>query len=209
METLLRLAHPVMPFITEEIWQRMAPLAGIAGSTIMLQPYPAPDERLYDQNAIDEMEWVKAFIIGVRKIRSGMNIDPRKPLPVILQDGSPLDRERLSGNMHYLVSLGRVASVDWLAPDVTAPESATALLGEMKLLIPLSGLIDKEAELIRLSKELDRRANELDHCEKKLANVGFIDKAPPAVVEKEQSRANELRIAINSLEEQRQRIQSL
>jgi valyl-tRNA synthetase len=155
------------------------------------------------------MEWVKAFIIGVRKIRSGMNIDPRKPLPVILQNGSSLDRERLSGNLHYLVSVGRVASVDWLAPDETAPQSATALLGEMKLLIPLSGLIDKEAELVRLSKELDRKVNELEHCERKLSNAGFIDKAPPEVVEKEQARAAELRIAINSLEEQRQRIQSL
>ena len=209
METLLRLAHPVMPFITEEIWQRMAPLAGIAGSTIMQHPYPAPEKQLYDRNAIDEMEWVKAFIIGVRKIRSGMNIDPRKPLPVILQNGSALDRERLSGNLHYLVSVGRVASVDWLAPDETAPQSATALLGEMKLLIPLSGLIDKEAELVRLSKELDKKVNELEHCERKLSNAGFIDKAPPAVVEKEQARAAELRIAINSLEEQRQRIQSL
>ena len=209
METLLRLVHPVMPFITEEIWQRMAPLAGVAGSTIMQQPYPAPDERLYDLNAIDEIEWVKAFIIGVRKIRSGMNIDPRKPLPVILQNGSSLDRERLSGNLHYLVSVGRVASVDWLAPDETAQESATALLGEMKLLIPLSGLIDKEAELVRLSKELDRKVNELEHCERKLSNAGFIDKAPPAVVEKEQARAADLRIAINNLEEQRQRIQYL
>jgi len=209
METLLRLAHPVIPFITEEIWQRMAPLAGIAGSTIMQQPYPAPDEQLYDRNAIGEIEWVKAFIIGVRKIRSGMNIDPRKPLPVMLQNGSSLDRERLSGNLNYLVPVGRIASVDWLAPDETAPESATALLGEMKLLIPLSGLIDKEAELVRLSKELDRKVKELEHCERKLANAGFIDKAPPAVVEKEQARAAELRIAINSLEEQRQRIQSL
>jgi valyl-tRNA synthetase len=198
-----------MPFVTEEIWQRMAPLAGIAGRTIMQQPYPAPDEQLYDRNAIDEIEWVKAFIIGVRKIRSGMNIDPRKPLPVILQNGSALDRERLSGNLHYLVAVGRVASVDWLAPDETAPESATALLGEMKLLIPLSGLIDKETELARLSKELDRKVTELGLCKRKLANSGFIDKAPSAVVEKEQARAAELRIAINSLEEQQQRIQSL
>jgi len=209
METLLRLVHPVMPFVTEEIWQRIAPLAGIAGRSIMQQPYPAPVEQLYDRNAIDEIEWVKAFIIGVRKIRSGMNIDPRKPLPVILQNGSALDRERLSGNLHYLVAVGRVASVDWLAPDETAPESATALLGEMKLLIPLSGLIDKETELARLSKELDRKVTELGLCEKKLANSGFIDKAPSAVVEKEQARAAELRIAINSLEEQQQRIQSL
>jgi valyl-tRNA synthetase len=209
METLLRLVHPVMPFITEEIWQRVAPLAGITGNTIMQQPYPAPDEHHYDRNAIDEIEWVKAFIIAVRKIRSGMNIDPRKPLPVILQNGSAPDRERLSGNLHYLMTVGRVASVDWLAPDETAPESATALLGEMKLLIPLYGLIDKEAELVRLSKELDRKVNELEHCERKLSNAGFIDKAPPAVVEKEQARAAELRTAIDSLEAQQLRIQSL
>jgi valyl-tRNA synthetase len=209
METLLRLVHPVMPFISEEIWQRMAPLAGISGNTIMQQPYPAPNELRYDRNAVDEIEWVKAFIIAVRKIRSGMNIDPRKLLPVILQNGSALDRERLAGNLHYLVAVGRVASVEWLAPDETAPESATALLGEMKLLIPLSGLIDKEAELVRLSKELDRKVNELGHCERKLSNAGFIDKAPPAVVEKEQARAAELRTAINSLEAQQLRIQSL
>jgi valyl-tRNA synthetase len=209
METLLRLSHPLMPFITEEIWQRMAPLAGIAGKTIMQQPFPASDERLHDRNAIEEMEWVKAFIVGVRKIRSGMNIDPRKPLPVILQNGSALDRKRLSANLHYLVTVGRTASVDWLAPEEPAPESATALLGEMKLLIPLYGLIDKETELVRLSKELDRKVSELDHCERKLANASFIDKAPPAVVEKEQTRAAELRSVINSLEKQQQRIRLL
>ena len=209
METLLRLVHPVMPFITEEIWQRMAPLAGITGTTIMQQPYPTPNEHLYDRSAIEEIEWVKAFIIGVRKIRSGMNIDPRKTLPVILQNGSPQDHERLAANLDYLVTVGRIASVDWLAPDETAPESATALLGDMKLLIPLYGLIDKEAELVRLSKELDRKVNELDNCERKLSNASFVDKAPPAIVEKEQARAAELRSAINSLEEQQQRIQSL
>jgi valyl-tRNA synthetase len=209
METLLRLAHPVVPFITEEIWQRMAPLAAIDGRTIMLQPYPTPNEQLYDRSAIDEIEWVKAFIIGVRKIRSGMNIDPRKPLPVILQNGSSQDHQRLTANLHYLVSVGRIESVNWLTPDEATPESATALMGEMKLLIPLHGLIDKEAELVRLSKELGRKVNELENCERKLANASFIDKAPAAVVEKEQARAADLRSAINSLEEQQLRIQSL
>jgi valyl-tRNA synthetase len=209
LEILLRLAHPIIPFITEEIWQRIAPLAGVAGKTIMKQPYPSPQDHTYDRDAVEEIEWVKAFIIGVRKIRSGMNIDPRKPLPVILQNGSGLDRERLSGNHHYLVTTGRIASVTWLGADETAPESATALLGDMKLLIPLAGLIDKEAELARLSKELARKLNELDQCERKLSNAGFIDKAPPAVVEKERARAAELKGAISSLEEQQQRIRSL
>jgi valyl-tRNA synthetase len=209
METLLRLAHPIMPFITEEIWQRMAPLAGIDGVTIMQQPYPTADDQPYDRGAIDEMEWVKDFIVGVRKIRSGMNINPRKLLPVMLQNGSDLDRSRLSGNQHYLTTVGRIESVRWLAPGETAPESATALLGEMRLLIPLYDLIDKEAELIRLSKELDKKTTELDSCELKLANAAFVHKAPAAVVKKEQTRAAELRNAISSLKEQQQRIQSL
>jgi valyl-tRNA synthetase len=105
--------------------------------------------------------------------------------------------------------VGRVASVTWLGPQETAPEAATALLGEMKLLIPLAGLIDKAAELLRLSRELERKAGELDHCERKLANTRFIDKAPAAVVAKERARAAELKTAIGSLEEQRERIRSL
>ncbi|MDH3871257.1 MAG: valine--tRNA ligase, partial [Gammaproteobacteria bacterium] len=109
----------------------------------------------------------------------------------------------------YLVTVGRVESVEWLEPDQSAPESATALVGNMKLLIPLSGLIDKEAEIIRLARELDKKASELDRCEKKLSNGSFVDKAPAAVVEKERLRADDLKSAISNLEEQQQRIQSL
>jgi valyl-tRNA synthetase len=209
METLLRLAHPVIPFITEEIWQRMAPLAGVAGKTIMRQPYPAPDTNRIDAEACREIEWVRETINGVRKIRSGMNIDPRKPLPVALQGGAAADRERIERNRHYLEVVGRIDSVTWLEPGEDAPESATALVGEMKLLIPLSGLIDKEAEMIRLAKELEKKTGELERCEKKLSNASFVDKAPAAVVDKEQAKALDLKTAINSLEEQQRKIQSL
>jgi len=209
MEVLLRLAHPVIPFITEEIWQRMAPLAGIEGETIMHQPYPAPDTDRIDAEACREIEWVMETIIGVRKIRSGMNIDPRKPLPVLLQGGSAADKERMQRNRHYLEVVGRIDAVTWLEPGEDAPESATALVGEMKLLIPLSGLIDKEAEISRLAKELERKTGELERCEKKLTNSGFVDKAPAAVVDKEKAKALDLKTAISSLEEQQQKIQSL
>ena len=209
METLLRLAHPVIPFITEEIWQRMAPLAGISGDTVMRQPYPVPESGMIDEDAISEIDWIRTFIIGVRKIRSGMNIDPRKPLPVLLQDGSDTDRERLRRNRHYLESVGRIESVTWLDDAGSAPESATSLVGDMKLLIPLAGLIDKEAENTRLSKELEKKTGELERCEKKLANANFVDKAPPEVVDKERARAGELQSAIASLEEQQRRIQAL
>jgi valyl-tRNA synthetase len=209
METLLRLAHPIIPFITEEIWQRMAPLAGVSGDTIMQQPYPAPDAGMVDEDASSEIDWVRTFIVGVRKIRSGMNIDPRKPLPVLVQDGSDTDRDRLQRNRHYLGSVGRIEDVTWLGAKDSAPESATALVGDMKLLIPLAGLIDKQAENIRLSKELERKTGELERCEKKLANASFVDKAPAAVVDKERARANELQSAIASLQEQQRRILAL
>jgi len=209
METLLRLAHPVIPFITEEIWQRMAPLAGIEGNTIMRQPYPAPDTSLLDPQACREIEWVMETINGVRKIRSGMNIDPRKRLPVLLQGGSAEDRDRLAHHRPYLMVVGRIESISWLDAGADAPESATALVGEMKLLIPLSGLIDKEAEIRRLAKELEKKQGELERCENKLANSGFVDKAPAAVVEKEQAKALDLKTAITRLEEQQQKIQSL
>ncbi|MDH3971822.1 MAG: class I tRNA ligase family protein, partial [Gammaproteobacteria bacterium] len=209
METVLRLVHPIAPFISEEIWQRMAPLAGIEGKTIMRQPYPAPNNDRINLTALAEITWVKDLIAGVRKIRSGMNIDPRKLLPVLLQGGSATDKQRMEDNLKYIMNVGRVESVTWLEADETAPESSTALVDEMKLLIPLAGLIDKDAELARLAKELQSKSDELGRCESKLANTGFIDKAPAAVVDKEQARAAELRNAISSLEEQQQKIQSL
>ena len=208
LETILKLAHPVIPFITEEIWQRIAPLAGAQGETIMHCAYPEPDDSAFDQGAIDEMEWVKEFVLGVRKIRSGMNIDPRKPLPVLLQNGSDADQQRLADNRHYITSLARVESIEWLGKR-EGPESATALIGEMKLLIPMAGLIDKEAEQARLRKDLDRKRTDLELIGKKLGNPDFVAKAPAAVVDKEKARAEDVKAAIRQLEEQLQKIDTL
>jgi len=195
LETLLRLAHPLMPFITEEIWQRVAPLAGAQGATVMLQAYPHADDTQIDADAMQEMDWVKQFVLGVRKIRSGMNIDPRKALPVLLQNGSATDQRRLDANRHYVTSLGRVASIEWLG-DADGPEAETALVGEMKVLSPMAGLIDKQAEQARLDKDLDRRRGELARIESKLNNADFAAKAPAAVVDKEKLKAEELKTAI-------------
>ena len=208
LETILKLAHPIIPFITEEIWQRIAPLAGAQGETIMHCAYPEVDDSAIDQSAIDEMEWVKEFVLGVRKIRSGMNIDPRKPLPVLLQNGSDADQQRLADNRHYVTSLARVESIEWLGKQ-EGPESATALIGEMKLLIPMAGLIDKEAEQARLRKELDRKRTDLELIGKKLGNPEFVAKAPAAVVDKEKARAEDVKAAIRQLEEQLQKIDTL
>ncbi|NHZ69663.1 MAG: class I tRNA ligase family protein, partial [Thermotogales bacterium] len=208
LETILRLAHPIIPFITEEIWQRVARLAGAQGETITLCTFPEPDDSAIDRMAIDEMEWVKEFVLGVRKIRSGMNIDPRKALPVLLQNGSDADQQRLAHNQHYVKSLARVESIEWLG-NKEGPESATALVGEMKLLIPMAGLIDKEAEQARLEKELARKHTDLERTEKKLGNSSFVEKAPAAVVDKEKARAESMKAAIKQLEEQLQKIAAL
>ena len=208
LETVLRLAHPIIPFITEEVWQRVAPLADSKGETISHQPYPRPNDSLRDPLAMGDMNWVKQFVLGVRKIRSGMNIDPRKPLPVLLQNGSEKDRLRLQGNEHYVRSLGRVESIEWLEGE-GAPGSATALIGEMKLLIPMAGLIDKEAEQARLDKDLLKKRSEQERIQKKLNNPAFVEKAPSEVVEKEKAKAREFESAIKQLEEQLEKIAAL
>jgi valyl-tRNA synthetase len=168
LEALLRLAHPIIPYITEEIWQRVAPLCEIKDEAIMLEPYPMADNSLFDDQAVDDMEWVQAFVLGIRKIRSGYDIKPGKPLPVLLQNGSDEDKQRLVDNEIYLTSLAKLDAIVWLGENEQAPESATALVGEMKVLIPMEGLIDKEAEIQRLNKELDKQQKQYDQVEKKL-----------------------------------------
>ncbi len=209
LETLLRITHPIMPFITEEIWQQVKTLAGVSGETIMLQPYPQVDENLRDAAAEEEMRWVMDFIQGIRKIKGEMNIAPGKPVPVLLENASEQDQNRLHSNRPYLDFLARTASVDILPPDQQAPEAAMALVGEMKLLIPLADLIDKEAELKRLEKELAKLQSEMERAEKKLSNPGFTDKAPEAVVQKEREKLDAVRSAAANLAEQAQRIRNL
>ena len=214
LETILRLAHPTMPYITEEIWQRIAPLAGIEGAgsdttSIMLQAYPEFDETKFDQNAIDEIEWIKNFIIGIRQIRSGMDIKPSKALPVLLQNGSDNDKALFETHENYLKKLAKLESITWLNKGDDAPESATALVGEMKLLIPMAGLIDKDAELKRLDKETEKLIKPIKALEGKLLNPGFTDKAPEAVVQKEKDKLVEMKSALANLEEQKTKIESM
>ena len=215
LETILRLAHPIMPFITEEIWQRIAPLADVNNQnrsnteTLMLQPYPQMDASKIHPEAVDEIEWVKMFILGVRKIRSSMDIKPGKPLPVLLQNGTTKDKSLLGANLHYLKTLGKVESVEWLDEKSEAPESATALVGEMKLLIPMAGLIDKDAELARLNKQTDNLQKEISQLEGKLSNASFVDKAPEAVVEKVRTKLAEKNKALKQLQEQLEKIKKL
>ncbi|MFZ5513279.1 MAG: valine--tRNA ligase [Pseudomonadota bacterium] len=209
LETLLRLLHPIMPFITEEIWQRVAPLAGKAGETIMLQPFPQPDASRIDEGALGDIEWIKAFVLGVRRIRAEMDIAPGKPLPVLVTNASANDRRLLADNRAFLTALARIESIEVVEDEASAPESAVALVGEMKVLIPLAGLIDKDAELARLAKEIGKLEKELDKCRTKLGNPTFTDKAPPAVVEQERQREREFSAALEQLQAQEAKIRAL
>jgi len=209
LENLLRLTHPIMPFITEEIWQRAAPLAGVSGETIMLQPFPRARTRLIDEVAEREMEWVMQFILGIRKIKGEMNIAPSRPVPVLLANASTEDRRLTNEHRPFLDFLARTESIEILPPGEDGPESAIALVGEMRLLIPLAGLIDRDAELARLDKEIARLEGELTRTQAKLANPRFVDKAPAAVVQKERDRLAEAQQALDNLQAQVEKIGAL
>jgi len=209
LEELLRLIHPFMPFITEEIWQRVAPLAGKTGDTIMLQPWPAVDDAARNSAAEQEMAWVMAFIQGVRNIRGEMNLAPGKPITVVVQNGDDTDRGRVQRNRGWLMALARLSELRWLEPDDQAPMASTALVGEMKVLVPMAGLIDTGAELARLDKELAKLEKDLARCQGKLSNPKFVDKAPAEIVDQEKVRVKDMQASIAGLREQREAIAAL
>ncbi|RKZ74099.1 MAG: valine--tRNA ligase [Gammaproteobacteria bacterium] len=209
LESLLRLLHPIMPFITEELWQRVAPLAGKKGETIMLQPYPLPEADKIDTQAVQDIEWVKQFVQGVRRIRAEMNIAPSKPLPILVQNSSADDEQKWQTHENIINQLARLGSVKWLNVEADAPESAIALVGEMQILIPLAGLIDKEAELKRLNREIGKIKKDIDKSAAKLGNVKFLARAPQDVVEKERQRLSEMVASLEQLEAQLAKIRAI
>ncbi len=209
LETLLRMLHPVMPFITEEIWQRVATLAGKQGATVMREPYPRPQREKIDPAATQEMRWTMAVITGVRNIRGEMDIPPGKPLPLFIQDGSAADRKYQETNRHYLAALARAESLTWLDKGQEAPESATALVGHMKVLVPLGSLINKRAELERLGKEMEKIEKDLSKAKTKLANPDFVARAPKNVVDQENQRVHQFEAALAKLRVQRTKVEAL
>ena len=202
LESTLRLLHPLMPFVTEEIWQTVAPRAGIEGETIMLRPYPEVSDAADNAEADADIEWVKQFVLGVRQIRGEMDISPGKPLPVILQGASVSDRQRVESQTLLLQRVGRVESVEILTTGVEPPASATALLGDMRLLVPMKGLIDVDAERARLMKQHDKVTLELKKSTGKLGNDKFVNNAPSDVVTQERERVQEFERTIEQLNEQ-------
>ncbi|TBV05913.1 valine--tRNA ligase [Phytopseudomonas dryadis] len=209
LEVILRLAHPFMPFISEEIWQRIKAQAGVSGDTLMLQPWPVANESRIDAAAEGDIEWVKQLMLGVRQIRGEMKISMAKRIDIIVANASAEDLRRLDDNAPLLNKLAKLESVRVLEASEEAPMSATALVGEMQVLVPMAGLIDKEAELARLDKEIQRLQGEVARVGGKLANPGFVAKAPAEVLDKERAKLAEAEQALGKLLEQREKIASL
>lgn len=209
LETTLRLAHPLMPFITEEIWQRVKSLAGVQGDTIMLANFPIADDNKIDDQSVVDIEWVKGVVDGVRTIRGEMNIAPSKQLPLFFKNGDSNDQRCLRENEQFLKKLAHLKDITWLDTDAEAPLSSTALVGNLEILVPMAGLINKAAEIARLDKEIEKFAKDLQRVEGKLSNDKFINKAPAEVVEKERERLAEIKLSLEKFSDQKERISEI
>ena len=209
LEALLRLAHPIIPFITETIWQRVKVLKNISADTIMLQPMPEFDVAKVDQAALSDTEWLKQAIVAVRNIRAEMNLSPSKPLEVLLRGASADVVRRVTENHSFLKTLARLDSITCLEAAEKGPVSVTKIIDGAELLIPMADLVDKATELERLAKEVTKLEVEIGKIESKLSNEGFVSRAPEAVVAKERERMTEFEQAKIKLIEQQAVIAAL
>jgi valyl-tRNA synthetase len=202
LESLQRALHPLMPFITEEIWQRAAPLTGRKGPTVMLEPYPIAEDFARDEEAEKEIAWLQAVISAVRQIRSEMNVNPSRRIPLLLKDASALDSSYAGRYRVYLERLAGLDSITILTPDAPVPQSATALVGGLTILVPMEGLIDAAAELERLTKQVTKAEQDLNKLRTKLSNENFVRNAPQDVVAKDRERVAELESSMAKLTDQ-------
>jgi valyl-tRNA synthetase len=209
LETLLRMLHPVVPFISEEIWQRVRERAGAAGDLLMRAPYPEPASMPTDADADREMAWVRDFILGIRQIRGEMDIAPSRKIDVVLQNAAPSDLAYLAANLGFLRRLAGVNPPRVLAAQETAPISAVALLGGMEILVPMQGLIDPAAELDRLERRLRKSEGDRDKLAAKLTSGDFAINAPAEIVAKDERRVSELHTEIRQLDAQIARVRRL
>ncbi|MBS9781711.1 MAG: valine--tRNA ligase [Gammaproteobacteria bacterium] len=206
LEKTLRLAHPIMPFITEEIWQTVKGKLNIDADSIMMQPFPQADNNT-DTDSVKATEWVREVLIGIRKIRSEMDIAPSKTVPVFIENASDTDKAYITEFSEWLMKLGKMESFELLTGD--APESAVALVGKMKLHIPLAGLIDKDAELARLDREITKLQASIDRLNGQLSNEKYVNNAPAELVAKSREQLAEQEAKMIELVGQKEKIEKL
>jgi valyl-tRNA synthetase len=208
LETTLRALHPFMPFITEEIWQRLREPLGISGNSIMLEPWPA-ENRPVDPEPEISVGWIKSILQGIRRIRSELDLAPSLMLKVELQSGTESDRAFLAQFESLLISLGRVESFNWIDDQADTSKSAVAPVGSLKLLIPLAGLVDVQAEMVRIEKLIAREESDLKKSKAKVGNKKFVENAPPHVVEQEKERLARHEAKLQQFNSQLQQLESL
>jgi valyl-tRNA synthetase len=209
LENIMRLLHPIMPFITEEIWQKISPMLGIEGETIMMQPYPTFNTANADEKINHDMIRVQEIIIAIRTLRSEINLSPAKKITVILHNGSADDKKIIESNAHYISTLVKIDKLTWKNATETLPECATALSQQLEMHVPLAGLIDKDAELMRLKKEIEKCEKSKIQMESRLSNAAFTDKAPAEVVTKLREEFSAAQQTLKKLQEQHQKIEAL
>ncbi len=211
LEILLRLMHPLIPFITEEIWQTVAPMINQKTSlSIMVAPYPQVDPSLLNPKAVAQIEWLKQVINGIRNIRGEMKVAPGKMVTTYFYKGDTQDQLFLNETKNYIKNLAKVSELVYLEPGATPPTaSATAMVGALEIYIPLSDLVDKTAEMTRLQKEIEKLRREQEKLATRLENKDYLQKAPAAVVEKEQHIYHQNENTLNKLQENFEKISQL
>ena len=209
LEKTLRLLHPFMPFITEEVWQKIAPLISINGQSIMMESYPTYDRENIDEEAEEHIEWLKGVILSIRNIRGEMDISPAKSINILLRNGSLTDKERMEIHKPYLQKLAKLRDISWLEDGHEAPASATQRFDELEILVPLEGLIDVDAERSRLKKEINKLLSGLKAVETKLNNKKFVNNAPSSIVIKEREKKNQISSTLESFETQLKKLEGL
>ena len=202
LETILRLLHPITPYITEEIWQQIKPLTHFDQSTIQQRPYPIPSESSADAQAEQEVAKIREIVIGLRRVRSELNLPPSKTLSVIIQNWDAQDRKHFERHENAITSLGGIESVNWIEPSTKAPQASTVLVGNMKLLVPLSDLIDAPTEIARLEKQISKIHKQLDNAQMRLDNKNFVNRAPNEIIELQRANVNDYQTQIDKLNEQ-------
>ncbi|WP_158885841.1 valine--tRNA ligase [Rhodanobacter sp. L36] len=206
LDSVLRALHPVIPFITEEIWQSVGPKLGLTEESLMQRPWPNACEIVADDAATAEIEWFKNVLSGIRRIRSEMNISPAKVIPLLLADGDADDRARIEKFAAQISFLARAETPQWIKTGSDEPAAAAAVIGALRVMIPLAGLIDLDAEKARLAKEIARIEVEIKKCESKLGNANFVANAPAEVVTQERQRITDWNATIVALREQAQKL---
>lgn len=209
LDQILKILHPLMPFITEEIWQRINKLTSDNVASIMLSAYPQPNEEYINDEIEEELEWLKSAIQAIRTIRSEMCISPAKSIPLYIRNHTPLLRERIEKYQDTLKALSKLNHIQYLKTQEKTPIAATAVLGEIELLIPMADLIDKTAELSRLTKELAKLDKDVNLAEIKLNNPKFTEKAPLEIIAKEQEKLTQAKKTKEKLIQHKKRIELL